>query len=68
MGLSHVFSPDGLNSTLLSQVDDLEMAPAMGTEGRMYISGTGKGVKSLRLPRSSSVVNQRSHSLSDLFP
>ena len=38
---SLVFSPDGLNNTLLSPDYGLETAPSVGMVGRMYISRTG---------------------------
>lgn len=42
-GFGHTFSPDGFNSTLLSQGCLLEMASAMRMVDRMYISKTGIG-------------------------
>ena len=42
-GFSHMFSPDGLNNTLLSQGCVLVTAPTVGTVYRVYIPGTGKG-------------------------
>ena len=60
-GLSHEYCPDDLNNTLLSQACVLEMALAMGTVGEAYIPKTGEGVRSLRLPRAISRVNQQSH-------
>lgn len=44
-GFSHVFSPDGFNNILLSQGYVPEMAPAVGTLGRVYIPKTGKGCR-----------------------
>ena len=49
-GFSHVFSPDGLNNTLLSQGHVLERAPMVGTVGRTYIPRTREGVKSFHCP------------------
>ena len=62
-GFKHVFSPDGLNNTLLSQGCVLEEAAGVGIVGRMYIPRTGEAVRSLRLPGSSSWVSS-SHILS----
>lgn len=36
VGFSHMYCPGGLNTTSLSQGCVLEMAPAIGTGGRMY--------------------------------
>ena len=66
-GFSHVFSPDGLDSTLLSQGCILETAPTVGTVGRMYIPMTEERVRSFRMLGSSLWVNQQSHPLNDLF-
>ena len=43
VGFSLMYRPDGLNTTSLSQGCVLEMAPAMGTGGRMheYVPRTG---------------------------
>lgn len=46
-GLSRVDLPERLNTTLLSLGCILEMVQAMGMVGGMYISRTGKGVKTL---------------------
>lgn len=46
-GLSRVHLPESLNTTLLSQGCILETVQAMGTVGGMYISRTGKGIKTL---------------------
>ena len=51
-GFSHIFSPDGFNSTLLSQGCILGTAPTEGKVGRVYIPRTGKGVRGLQLPGS----------------
>lgn len=40
MGYSDIFSPDGLNNTLLFQGFILEMAPSVGTVGRVYVPRT----------------------------
>lgn len=45
MGFSHVHSPDSLSDPILSQVCILEMAPSVGTMGRMYIPRTGELVR-----------------------
>lgn len=56
---NHMHSPDGLNDTLLSQGWLLEMAPNVGTVGRMSFQGQGMGwVRSLRLSGSISQFNQ----------
>lgn len=57
-GFSQVLSPNGLNSSLLSQGDVLQTAPSVGMAGRTYISGTGKVVRSLQLPKSNWRVKQ----------
>lgn len=41
-GFSHVYYPDGLNDTLLSQVYVLVMAPTVGRVGSTYIPRTGR--------------------------
>lgn len=47
------FGPDGVNNILLSKGYVLESSVAVGMVGRMYISRTGKLVKSPQLPWSS---------------
>ena len=42
MGLSHVFSPDGPKTRAVED-DSPDLAPRVGTVGRMYISRTGEG-------------------------
>ena len=46
----------------------LEMVPATGTVGRVYIPRTGERVRSLWLPKSSSWVNWQPRPLDDLPP
>ena len=50
---SHMYCPDGLINTLLSQGCVFEMAPTVGRVGGIYIPRTGEQVRSLRLPGSS---------------
>lgn len=45
-GLSRVYHPGGLNNTLLSQDYVVEVAPAMGTLGGVYIPRTRERVRS----------------------
>ena len=66
MGFDHVYRPDGLNYTLLSQGCILEMAPVVGIRGMMSISRAGQGVRSLLLPRAISIIKWWSHPLDDL--
>ena len=40
-GFSHVYCPDGLSNTILSQGYLLVIAPTVGTMGREYIPRTG---------------------------
>ena len=63
-GFSHIYHPDDLNSTVLSQGCILETAPTMG---RTYTPRRGEGVRRLWLPRSSSWDNWWSHPFNDLF-
>lgn len=42
-GLSHAFSPDGLNNTLLSQGSVLETAPSVGMVGMTTFQGQRRG-------------------------
>ena len=65
--LSHLFTPHGLNNTLLSQGYVLETGPTAGTGGRMYIPRTGEAVWSLWFPGSRWRVSQRSHPRDDLL-
>lgn len=57
---SHMYHPDDLSNTLLSQV-----TPSVGIVGGMYIPRTGKGARRLQLLRSSSRVNHWSCPLND---
>ena len=66
-GFNHVFSPEGLNNTLLSEGCVLEMAPAMGMVDRRYIPRTELRVRGLRLSQPSSQINWQSRPLDDLF-
>ena len=43
-----MFSSDGLNNTLFSQGCVLQIAPTVGTVGRVYIPRTGVRVRSLQ--------------------
>ena len=56
-GFSHVYRPDGLNTTLLSEGCIPAMTPAMKMVARTYIPR--EGVRSLQLPGSSSQINQQ---------
>ena len=49
-GFRPVFSPDGLNNTLLSKVCVLEMAPSSGIMGRTYILKTSLGSRASDCP------------------
>ena len=51
MRFSHIYSPDGLNKTSISQGFVLEVASKMRTVGGTYIARTGEGVRSLQLHR-----------------
>lgn len=62
-GSRYAHSPDGLNTLLLSQGGILKMALAMEMVGGTDTPRTGEKVRDLRLPRSSSQVNRRSHLL-----
>lgn len=64
---SNILSPDGLNSTVLSQEYVLEIAPRMGLAGGMFIPKLGEVVRCLWLPGSSSKVNHWSCPLDDLL-
>ena len=66
-GFSHIFSPDGLSNTLLSQGYMLGRALAMGMVGGMYMPRTGKGVRSFLMVQVQLRVSQRSHTLDDLL-
>ena len=70
-GFSHVFSPDGLNNTLLPQGCVLEKGPTMrmgnGGQDILYFPRTREGVRSLWLPGASSQVNWQSCPLHDLL-
>ena len=57
---SHMYYPDDLSNTLLSQV-----TPSVRMVGGMYIPRTGKGTRRLQLLRSSSRVNHWSCPLND---
>lgn len=43
MGSSHIYSPESLSNTLLSQGCILEVAPSAATVARMHIPKTGEG-------------------------
>lgn len=47
MGFGHVYHPDGVYDTFLTQGCVLGMAPTVGTPGGVYIPRTGEEVKSL---------------------
>ena len=64
-GFSHVYCPDGLNNTLLSQGCVLETVSTMGRVGEMYMPRSREGVRSLWLPGSSSQMKQQSHPLEE---
>lgn len=65
-GLRHICHPDGLNSTSLSQDYFLGQHLGAGKASGTHIRRTGKEVRSLWLPESSSLVTWWSHPLSDL--
>ena len=47
---NHIYYPDGLNNTLLSEDCGFEATPTVGTVGRMYIASAEEGVRSHWLP------------------
>lgn len=67
-GLRHINSPDGLNTTSVSQGQNLEN-PLLVCErwAERTFPRAGEGVRSMWLPRYSSRVNQRSRPLNDLL-
>lgn len=66
MGFSCIYSPDGLNNTLLSPCFILVAPSLINIEGT-FILRTREGVGSLRLPWSSLRVNWRSCLLRELL-
>lgn len=54
------------HTTLFSQDDVLQAAPALGTVNWTYILKAGEGVRNLKLPRASSQVNFQSCPVDDL--
>ena len=66
MGISHLYSVAGLNTTLLSLGGVLETAPTAGmVEGQNAYSKDRKGARRLPLPGSSWQVNGWLHALTD---
>lgn len=63
IGFTHIYHPDGLNDTLLSQAYVLGTALSSGTVDRECVPRTGELVESLQLPQYSSRVNTRSRPL-----
>lgn len=41
--LSHVYSPEGLNTTLLNKAESFQTVPTMGTVGTTYSTGQERG-------------------------
>ena len=50
-GFSHVYCPDGLNITLLSQGCVFGTVLTVGMMGRMYILGIGEGITTSNSPK-----------------
>lgn len=67
MGFSPVYSPGGLNNTLLSQSWIPVTAPYMRMVGRMYIPRMGEEVSIFQLPRFSLRVQQVATSSQDFL-
>ena len=64
---SHIYYPEGLNNTLISQGCACEKGSNCGNDGQHVHSKEGQEVGSLPLPKSSSLVNRRSDPLCDLL-
>ena len=67
-GFSHLYRPDDLNNTLVSQGCMLENGFHYGNGGqKAHFKDWGERVRSLCLPGSSLQVNRQSHPLYDLL-
>ena len=67
MGFSHLYHPDVVKHTLLSQGCILEADPMIEIVGKICIPMRGEGISSLPFPRSSLHVNRQSLPLGDLI-
>lgn len=65
--MRHIYCPDVLNATLLSQGYVLEKGSHCGMVGGMHIPRIREGMRGLQLPGSSLQVNVQSYPLNDLL-
>lgn len=66
-GISHIYGPDGLNTQFYLKTTSLGQPLGAGKARRTHIPSTGKEVRSLSLPESSSWVNRQSRLPNDLL-
>ena len=67
MGFSHLYHPDVVKHTLLSQSCILELDPMIEIMDEMCIPMRGEGIRSFPFPRSSLHVSRQSLPLDDLI-